>query len=74
MRRATFLIGLALFLLGALWFLQGTGIVHLRPLLCFADCAPIQRPSRTWTVLGASALLVGMVMMRRARRTMPPLP
>ena len=46
-------------LLGGLWLLQGLGIVHLRPLLCFADCAPVQGPSATWIVIGAITLTVG---------------
>lgn len=51
--------GIMAILLGALWLLQGLGIVHLRPLLCFADCAPVQGPSATWAVIGAIAVAVG---------------
>ena len=39
------LFGLVAVCLGGLWLLQGTGVVHLRPLLCFADCEPVQGPS-----------------------------
>ena len=46
-------------LLGGLWLLQGLGIVHLRPILCFADCAPVQGPSATWAVFGAVTLALG---------------
>ncbi len=46
-------------LLGGLWLLQGLGILHLRPLLCFADCAPVQGPSAQWAVIGAITLAVG---------------
>ena len=46
-------------LLGGLWLMQGLGIVHLRPLLCFADCAPVQGPSAQWAVIGAITLAVG---------------
>ena len=46
-------------LLGGLWLLQGLGIVHLRPILCFADCAPLQGPSVTWAVIGAIMLAAG---------------
>lgn len=46
-------------LLGALWMLQGLGIVHLRPILCFADCAPVRGTSVTWVAVGVIALSVG---------------
>jgi hypothetical protein len=54
-----FLFGLVAVLLGGLWLLQGIGIVHLRPILCFADCVPVQGPSATWAVIGALVLAVG---------------
>lgn len=60
MMRITVLIGgIIAVLLGGLWLLQGLGIVHLRPILCFADCAPVQGPSVTWAVIGAVTLAVG---------------
>lgn len=52
-------LGIIAVLLGGLWLLQGLGIVHLRPILCFADCVPIQGPSITWAVIGAVMLVVG---------------
>ena len=63
--------GIIAILLGALWLLQGLGIVHLRPLLCFADCAPVQGPSATWAVIGAIAVSVGAygVVWSRTRKT-----
>jgi hypothetical protein len=54
-----FLFGLIAVLLGGLWLLQGIGIVHLRPMLCFADCVPVQGPSATWAVIGALVLAFG---------------
>ncbi len=59
MRRAEKILGIICALLGGLWLLQGLGIVHVRPILCFANCAPIQGPSLAWTVMGAFALAVG---------------
>ena len=59
MRKAAFLIGLVAVLLGGLWLLQGIGIEHLRPILCFADCLPLQGRSATWTVIGAFVLPAG---------------
>jgi hypothetical protein len=46
-------------LLGLLWLLQGLGLVQVRPILCFADCAPVQGPSVTWAVVGVIALAIG---------------
>jgi hypothetical protein len=54
-----FFIGLVAALLGGLWLLQGIGVVHLRPILCFADCDPVQGPSATWAVIGALMLMAG---------------
>ena len=63
--------GIIAILLGALWLLQGLGIVHLRPLLCFADCAPVQGPSATWAVIGAIAVAVGAYGVVWSRRHKP---
>ena len=59
MRMVALVLGIIAVLLGGLWLLQGLGIVQVRPILCFADCAPIQGPSLTWAVVGAVALVVG---------------
>lgn len=60
MRKALlFAVSLIAASLGALWLLQGLGIVHLRPILCFADCVPIQGPSATWAVVGAVMATAG---------------
>ena len=53
------LLGLVAVLLGGLWLLQGVGVVHLRPLLCFADCEPVQGPSASWAVIGALVFTAG---------------
>ena len=58
-RIIAFICGIIAVLLGGLWLLQGLGIVQVRPILCFADCAPIQGPSANWAVIGAIALAVG---------------
>lgn len=54
-------------LLGGLWLLQGLGIVHLRPILCFANCQPVQGPSTAWALIGAFALVAGILAIRFAR-------
>ena len=58
------LFGLAAVLLGCLWLLQGIGLVHLRPLLCFADCEPVQGPSASWAVMGALVFTIGAAVVR----------
>jgi hypothetical protein len=68
MRIVALVFGVIAVLLGGLWLLQGLGIVQLRPILCFADCAPIQGPSVTWAVVGAIALAVGGVGIAWSRR------
>jgi hypothetical protein len=59
MKKAAFVVGIIAGLLGGLWLLQGLGIMHLRPILCFTDCAPIQGPSPTWAVIGAAVFTAG---------------
>lgn len=64
--------GVVLVLLGGLWFLQGTGLVTIAPILCIADCAPLEGPSTPWTIAGLVALLAGAAALwsaiRRFRR------
>lgn len=59
LRIVALVFGILAILLGGLWLLQGLGLVQVQPILCFADCAPIQGPSVTWAVVGAIALAVG---------------
>ena len=59
MKKIIFCFGLLAALLGGLWLLQGLGLVNIRPILCFADCVPIQGPSTTGVVVGTIALAVG---------------
>ena len=68
MRVASLVFGVIAVLLGALWLLQGLGIVHVRPILCFADCAPVQGPSLTWAVVGAITIAVGGLAIFWSRR------
>lgn len=51
--------GLVLGSLGLLWLVQGLGIVHLRPILCVADCEPVTGPAPVWVGVGAVTLVVG---------------
>jgi hypothetical protein len=58
MRLVTAAFGIIAGLPGGPWPLQGLGVVHLRPILCFADCAPVQGPTVTWAAVGAIAVAV----------------
>ena len=61
-------LGVLVALLGALWLVQGLGVVHVRPVLCVADCEPVTGGSVQWTVAGAIALIVGGVLARAGLR------
>lgn len=60
-------LAIALTLLGALWLLQGLGILHIRPILCFANCVPVEGPSLAWFITGVLAIALGGWFFRRAR-------
>lgn len=50
---------LVLLLLGLLWFLQGTGLVVLPPVLCVGQCEPLTGPSLVWAGTGFVTALLG---------------
>lgn len=52
-------VGLVFFLLGGLWFLQGTGLVTIDPIACVGECEPLRGPSAQWAVAGAILMLLG---------------
>lgn len=56
---AGILIGGFIAFLGLLWFLQGTGILQMRPILCVANCEGIVGTSPSWAVAGAVAFVLG---------------
>lgn len=60
MKKIALVVGVISVLLGALWLLQGLGVVHIRPILCFADCEPIQGASPTWAIIGFLVLVAGV--------------
>lgn len=63
------IVGTIATLLGLLWFLQGSDIVHLQPILCFANCEPITGKSPLWQVIGAIVFVIGLVVIvKRIRR------
>jgi hypothetical protein len=65
---ATSFIGIGIALLGLLWLLQGADVLHVRPLLCVADCEPVVGGSTTWLVTGGVAMLAGIIVIRRGIR------
>lgn len=67
MKSIATVLGVLAVLLGGLWLLQGLGVVHLRPILCVADCEPLQGPSATWAVTGFLVLAAGILVIRYAR-------
>lgn len=58
-----FSAGLVVTVLGGLWLLQGLGIIQMQPILCFANCDPVQGSSMTWAVIGFVVLTVGAAVM-----------
>ena len=53
-------VGIIAILFGSLWFLQGTSIIQICPILCFADCECLTGGSPLWTVVGLIALSTGI--------------
>ena len=58
---ARILFGVALTLLGLLWLLQGADLVHIRPILCLANCTPLEGGSVGWMTAGTLVLVVGVL-------------
>lgn len=55
------IFGIIILPLGLLWFLQGSDLVHIKPILCFADCQPITGKSSQWQIMGAVAFVIGAI-------------
>lgn len=64
LRLVSIVIGAVLALLGLFWALQGAGAIHVRPILCAAECKPITR-SDTWLLVGAIACVTGIAIAAR---------
>ena len=56
---ALIVFGLAGMGLGGLWLTQGLGLVTLGPILCFADCQPVDGPSAVWVIIGLIVFAAG---------------
>ena len=53
-------------LLGGLWLLQGLGAVHVQPIRCLTECAPVQEPSAIWAIVGFITAMAGILAIRRS--------
>jgi len=62
------LIGIILVFLGLLWFLQGTGLIQLCPILCFADCTCIKSGSQFWEIVGGITFVIGIVFLYSVKK------
>lgn len=62
------ILGALVALLGALWVVQGLGIIQMDAIFCVADCGPITGKSVQWTVSGVLALFAGIVTVRAGLR------
>ena len=60
MKVAVGIFGVLAVLLGALWLLQGFGLIHIRPILCVANCEEIQGSSPVWAVAGFILAALGV--------------
>ncbi len=71
MKTIALIAGVIGVLLGGLWLLQGLGIAHVRPILCFANCTTMQGASSTWTIVGIVVLAAGVraIFYSRKRRS-----
>jgi hypothetical protein len=68
-RIATLIVGVLAALLGGLWLLQGLGLVRIQPILCVADCAPLEGPSTPWAIAGFVLLAAGIFGIVRSLRS-----
>jgi uncharacterized BrkB/YihY/UPF0761 family membrane protein len=59
------IFGAILSLLGLLWFLQGSDLVYMKPILCFANCKPITGKSLQWQIMGVIAFVIGAIIIYR---------
>ena len=55
------ILGVIAILLGGLWLLQGLGLVTIPPILCVAECEPLEGPSTGWAIAGAVLAVAGTV-------------
>jgi len=66
-KAALIVVGVIFVLLGGLWLVQGLG-VSVPPILCFAECKPLESASPTWAVIGFVTFAVGALAIAYALR------
>ncbi len=72
MRIVVMIAGVLVILLGGLWLLQGLGLVVIPPVLCVAECAPLEGPSAVWAIVGLATVAAGVVAVYRALKRKRP--
>jgi len=70
----TLVVGVIATSLGALWSLQGAGLLRVRPLLCASNCKPVTGGSAPWLGIGVVVLalgiaIIGVALKGRGRKT-----
>lgn len=65
------ILGVMALLLGGLWLLQGLGLVTIPPILCVAECTPLEGASVGWAVAGFVLAALGTVMLVLGFRRRP---
>ncbi|MFB3855086.1 MAG: hypothetical protein ACE148_14855 [Vicinamibacterales bacterium] len=65
---ARIVLGVASMLLGLLWLLQGVDLLHIPPILCIANCEPVEGGSVGWTTAGVLLLVIGSAAIRAGLR------
>jgi hypothetical protein len=59
MKIVILILGAVGVLLGCLWLVQGLGLVTIAPILCVAECEPLEGPSPIWAIAGLVVLAAG---------------
>ena len=62
------IVSVMAFLLGSLWFLQGTGLIVIEPIACIGECDALEGPSPTWAAFGLMLMLTALAGMWFAAR------
>jgi hypothetical protein len=58
MRWVGTLLALAVLALGALWLLQGTGLLVIDPIACVGECQALRGASFAWSMAGIGLLVL----------------